>query len=167
MNLKDIIKSQYHASLDMTRRAIERCPAEMWDDQARKNRFWHIAYHALFYTHLYLQPSEADFVPWEKSREDYQFMGALPWPPHDEPEIDESYTQEELLEYQALIREGIDATVDSLDLHGPSGFEWLPFSKIELQFYSIRHLMQHTGELCERLGEEAKVEVDWIGSRPA
>jgi hypothetical protein len=27
-----------------------------------------IAYHALFYTHLYLQPAEADFVPWEHHR---------------------------------------------------------------------------------------------------
>jgi len=27
-----------------------------------------------------------------------------------------------------------------------SGFDWLPFDKLELQFYNIRHIMQHTGE---------------------
>ncbi|MEZ4615731.1 MAG: hypothetical protein R2867_09500 [Caldilineaceae bacterium] len=30
------------------------------------------------------------------------------------------------------------------DLSAPSGFSWLPFTKFELQIYSIRHLQQHT-----------------------
>ena len=41
--------------------------------------------------------------------------------------------------------------VTQLDLEAHSGFEWLPFGKLELQIYSIRHLQQHTGELMERL----------------
>jgi hypothetical protein len=38
--------------------------------------------------------------------------------------------------------------------------------KLELQFYTIRHLQQHTGELCERLGTEAGIEIGWVGMRP-
>ncbi|MEZ4515671.1 MAG: hypothetical protein R3C44_02140 [Chloroflexota bacterium] len=38
-----------------------------------------MVYHALFYTHLYVYPTEADFVPWEKRRPDIQFMGHTPW----------------------------------------------------------------------------------------
>ena len=44
-----------------------------------------------------------------------------------------------------------------------SGFSWLPFGKLELQFYSIRHVQHHTGELCERLGTTGDIEVGWVG----
>ena len=36
---------------------------------------------ANLYTHLYLQTTEADFVPWAKHRDEYQSLGPLPWPP--------------------------------------------------------------------------------------
>ncbi len=36
-------------------------------------------------------------------------------------------------------------------------------SKAELQIYTIRHLQQHIGELMERLGSRAEVDVDWAG----
>jgi hypothetical protein len=42
----------------------------------------------------------------------------------------------------------------------------LPFTKLELQFYTIRHIQQHTGELMERLGERAKLEFKWVGRKP-
>jgi hypothetical protein len=57
--------------------------------------------------------------------------------------------------------------VDSLDLKAESGFYWLPFDKLELQFYNIRHVQQHTGELCERLGARGDLQVDWVGMKPA
>jgi hypothetical protein len=55
--------------------------------------------------------------------------------------------------------------VESLELEGESGFDWLPFNKLEVQIYNIRHLQQHAGELCERLGEGEGIEVDWIGMK--
>jgi hypothetical protein len=56
--------------------------------------------------------------------------------------------------------------VDALDLEGASGFYWLPFDKLELQFYNIRHVQHHTGELYERLGATEDVELDWVGIGP-
>jgi hypothetical protein len=53
--------------------------------------------------------------------------------------------------------------VPQLNLEAASGFDWLPFGKLELQFYTIRHIQQHTGELMERLGSRAGVEVNWVG----
>jgi hypothetical protein len=41
-------------------RSIEKCPDRLWNDPADKNKFWHVAYHALFYTHLYLQMEIAE-----------------------------------------------------------------------------------------------------------
>jgi hypothetical protein len=52
-------------------------------------------------------------------------------------------------------------------MDGPSGFYWIPMNKLELQFYNIRHLQHHTGELCERLGKTGAVEIGWIGTKPS
>ena len=135
----------------------------MWDDGHHTNLFWHIAYHALFYTHLYLQPTEEEFDPWAGHRENYQFMGRLPWPPHEEPEIGEPYSGEDVLAYLEHCCQQVETQVPKLDLNAPSGFYWIPLNKMELQFYNIRHLQHHTGELCERLGERGDVQIGWVG----
>ncbi|MCP4363089.1 MAG: DinB family protein [Chloroflexi bacterium] len=163
MEIKTVIKSQYLAALEMLKQVIEKCPESLWADPVYKNQFWHVAYHMLFYTHLYLQPTEADFVPWEKHQENYNFMGPTPWPPHEPPVIDEPYNREDVLAYVAHCQAQVKTVVDGLNLEGESGFDWLPMSKLELQFYSIRHLMLHTGELAERIGQAADQDVDWVG----
>jgi hypothetical protein len=167
MDIKSVIKSQYLASLAMLRQAIEKCPDSLWNDPQDKNKFWHVAYHAIFYVHLYIHPTEEDFIPWEKHREEYEFMGPIPWPPHREPEIGDPFTKQEVLEYLEYCQQKVGEILPTLDLHAESGFSWLPFSKIELQFYNIRHLMQHTGELCERLGNRMNIDVGWVGMTPA
>jgi hypothetical protein len=53
--------------------------------------------------------------------------------------------------------------VPQLKWEGPSGFEWLPFGKLELQVSSLRRSQQHTAELMERLGSRAGIHVDWAG----
>ena len=55
-----------------------------------------------------------------------------------------------MLEYLDLCRQQVDMRTRQLDLDASSGFQWLPFGKLELQFYTIRHLQQHAGELMER-----------------
>ena len=156
MDIKDIIQSQYLAALEMLSGAVNQCPEGLWEDPTYKNRFWHVAYHALFYTHLYLQPSEGDFVPWAKNRPGYNQM----------EEAGEPYTKAEILEYFEVCRKQVLEQVPALQLNGPSGFYWLPFSKLELQFYTIRHIQQHCGELCERLGVVENIDVDWVGTMP-
>jgi hypothetical protein len=167
MNLPDIIISQYQAALEMLKQAVTKCPEPLWSSPEDKNKFWHIAYHAIFYTHLYLQDGEATFTPWSKHRPEYQFMGQTPWPPHLPPQIDEPLSRETVLEYLAFCQVQVAERVPLLDLDAASGFDWLPFSKLELQFYNLRHLQQHTGELMERLGCRAGVDVDWVGSNPS
>src|SRR5437667_12873733 len=64
--LRSALKSQYHATLAMLRTAIRRCPDDLWTARSdHANPFWRIAYHTLFYTHLYLQPNNRVFRPWE------------------------------------------------------------------------------------------------------
>ena len=163
MDILSIFRSQYYATLAMLKQAISVCPADLWDDHQDRNRFWHLSYHALFYTHLYLSTSDDKFVAWDNHREDYQFLGLKPWPPHDLPQIGEPYTPEETLAYLDFCWKYVDAQLTELNLEAPSGFSWQPFNKFELQIYNIRHLQQHTGELMERLGSRAQIDVNWVG----
>lgn len=167
MNLSPIIQSQYLAALEMLRRTIQKCPDTLWNDEADKNRFWLLSYHVLFYTHLYLQPTIQDFKLWEKGRENVELMGRRPWPPHEEVEIGEPYTQEEILEYLAFCEAQVKTHTPGLDPDAPSGFEWIPLTKLELQFYNLRHLMLHTGELSERLWAKCGIEGSWVGEAHA
>ncbi len=164
MDTKAVVRSQYLAALEMLKQAVDKCPPALWAAAEDRNKFWHVAYHALFYTHLYLQDVEKDFRPWENHRDQYQFMGQVPWPPHDPPKIGEPYTREQVLDYLAFVQKQVRERLPALDLEAASGFEWLPFGKLELQFYTIRHLQHHAAELYERLGARAGVDLDWIGT---
>jgi hypothetical protein len=158
-----IIRSQYLATLAMLQQAVEKCPDELWNYADDKVKFWHIAYHSLFYTHLYLANTGGEFVPWAKHRADYAYMGPIFWENNRLPKIGEPYQKTEILEYVAFCRQQVNQLVPTLDLAAPSGFDWLPMTKFELQIYNIRHLQQHAGELMERLGSRANVEVNWVG----
>lgn len=157
MSQKTVIQSQYLAALAMLRQAVEKCPADLWIDPAYKNQTWNIAYHALVYVHFYLHEKEETFAPWPKHRQEARYFS------FGEGEDVQPYTQAEILEFIAYIETQLDALVNALDLEAESGFHWLPFNKLELQFYNIRHLMLHTGELAERVWQAAGEEVGWVG----
>jgi hypothetical protein len=142
--------------------AIEMCPESLWLAPEYPNRFWRVAYHALFYTHLYLQPGEAGFHPWAKHKPDYQNLGSRPWAPGETPAIGTPYTKAEVLEYQEICCAEVEARVPTLDLGSASGFHWLPFNIMELQFYNIRHLQHHTGQLADRLRTVTDTGITWV-----
>jgi hypothetical protein len=166
MDPKTVIKSQYRAALAMLRQAIDACPDDVWAAPTAppQNAVWRVAYHALFYTQLYLQPREEDFRPWRGHREQSHYLGALPWPPHDKPKACDPYTKAEVLSYLDDLVGNIGPLVDAVDLDAESGFRWLPFTKLELQVYNIRHVQQHTGEVSERLASRG-MELDWVDAR--
>jgi hypothetical protein len=159
MDIQSAVSSQYLASLAMLQQAVERCPESLWDSPADANKSWRLAYHVLFFTHLYLQKTIDDFQPWEKHWPKAEEMGkdAEPGP---------AYSKTDILDFLDFCRsEAVEASA-LLDPQSPSGFYWLPFSKLELQFYNIRHLQQHTGELMERLGARAGISCDWVSKAP-
>jgi DinB superfamily len=150
------ILSQYRAALTMLRQAIELCPDDLWNDARYRNRYWHVAYHALFYAHLYVNVSLAEFTAWEKHREECRMLGGP-------VERIEPYSKGELLEYLQICLAEIEDKVPRLALDGPSGFDWLPFSRLEVHIYNIGHMHQHTGQLGERLRAVCDVGIKWVG----
>jgi hypothetical protein len=149
MHLHKTICSQYLAALAMLKQVIVSCPEALWDAPGKQDKFWRKSYHVLFYTHLYLQNAEKDFVPWEK---------------HRDPDGEVPFAKMEVLEYLSFVEKQVADHVPATNLEAESGFHWLPFDKLELQFYNIRHIQQHTGELYERLGTHETIELGWVST---
>ncbi len=154
------LKSQYHATLSMHKSCIESCPEDLWQDPSFKNRFWHISFHTIFYTHLYLHDSENHFEAWENHLEQYEY---LKYRSDNYPTDKAIYSKEDLLEYLELCQARVDSYLASVNFSEPSGFSWLPFNKLELHLYNIRHAQHHTGQLGDRLRESADIGVRWVG----
>ncbi|MEQ1910733.1 MAG: hypothetical protein ABMA15_18075 [Vicinamibacterales bacterium] len=165
--LSAILKSQYRASLAMLREAIEKCPEDLWYSAVPTNAFWQVAYHALFFAHLYSQPNEEAFRPWTRHQSDVQHPDGIPGPPDPDsrlPLIPRPYSKADALEYCAWCEGMIDAAVDILDLSSADcGFSWYSVSKLEHQIVNIRHIQHHTAQLADRLRAATGDGVRWHG----
>jgi len=155
MDIPAILISQYLASLEMLKQTITLCPQAIWNSASDKNKFWQVAYHALYFTHEYLADSVETFTAWVKHREVYDF---------DESQIFEPYDKDTILEYLAFCQQHVRDRVPRLMLEELDGHGRL-MTTLELQIYSIRHIMQHSGELMERLGTRTGAEIDWVGRK--
>lgn len=168
------ITRQYRATLAMFREAVARCPEGTWTDRGPVNPTWRIAYHALYFTHLYLQPGERHFQPWEKHQTWIQYMDDDPGEldlddflelPERPEQTGEPYTRAEILEYCDVVDAGVRAWVEALDLTSlDDGFSWhVPQrSRFEQQVANLRHLQLHTTQIADRLGQGNAPE--WVGS---
>jgi hypothetical protein len=167
-SLRLILKSQYHAGLAMLKEAIERCPDDVWLSTKQRNAFWQIAYHALFFTHLYLHSGVSAFQPWKEHQSAVQHPGGIPGPPKPGstlPLVPEPYTRAQVLAYWDICDQMVDSAVDALDLHSSqSGFPWYRMSKLEHQFVNLRHLQHHAAQLADRLRAALDIGIRWVGA---
>ena len=165
--LRLVLKSQYHAGLAMLREAIEMCPDHVWLSAQQRNAFWQIAYHVLFYTHLYLQKDVASFRSWAGHQSRVQHQDGIPGAPDPQstlPLIPEPYTRAQALAYWDVCNRMVDSAVDELDLHSPQcGFPWYRMSTLEHQLVNLRHLQHHAAQLADRLRAALDVGIRWVG----
>ncbi|MBX3114484.1 MAG: hypothetical protein KF836_07955 [Fimbriimonadaceae bacterium] len=160
MNIKSALKGQYRAALKMLRQCIEACPQELWLSGEHPRNYWRIAYHALFYAHLYAMPTHEHFIAWAKHKPDIECLWEAP--PHEA-----AYSQSEELEYLEFIDHHIDEWVDALDLESQeTGFPWYKnMSKLDHQIMNVRHIQGHVGQLSELLMANG-IDIDWVGKHP-
>jgi hypothetical protein len=168
--LRPILKSQYHASLAMLKDAIDKCPDDVWLDDRVTNRIWQIAYHVLYYTHLYLHVSLESATPWAGHHEGVQYPSALPNPRLEVdqalPKFAAPYSKAQVLELWAICDGMVDGAVEGFDLDSAEcGFWWYKMGKLEHQFVNIRHIQHHTAQLADRLRVAKDVGVPWVGMR--
>jgi hypothetical protein len=168
--LRPILKSQYHAGFAMLKEAIERCPDDLWMSKQHRNAFWQVAYHALYFTHLYLMSDLSAFRPWAEHQSATQNPDGIPGPPEPGstvPLVPEPYTRSQALTYWDICDTMVDGAVDALDLHNPQcGFPWYKMSKLEHQLVNLRHLQHHAAQLADRLRAALDIGVRWVGGGP-
>ena len=161
--VKQILTAQYEGSLAMFNRCIEACPPEHWEGKIAQGTFRWVAYHALFFTDLYLSPSNESF-----ELRDLHSRGG------DErrPDASPGLSKDDTLTYIPLCRQKIYeslATETEESLAGPSGFFWYEITRGEMHLVNIRHIQHHTGQLSaylRRVDEQFKdpKTLRWIGS---
>lgn len=154
MDITAALISQYLASLEMLKQTLIQCPEPVWNAPGDVNKFWHTAYHALYFVDEYLQYPPTAVTPWSQHRAGWE---DFPAPPDGE-----FHDKATLLEYLAYCQQQVAERLPHLDLEAPDAHG--PLTMFELQVYSIRHIMQHTGELLERLAAHSGAQIDWVGS---
>ena len=103
--------NQYGAALKMLEYAIEKCQSEQWTAKVGQVSFWHVSYHVLFCTDMYLSASMAEFRPQPFHRESYNFLEREPWPPFKKVIADQAYDKPTLLGYVATCRSKVIESV--------------------------------------------------------
>jgi hypothetical protein len=167
MELREALKEQYHAGLAMLAECVEKCTEGTWLEGEQPRTFGSIAFHAAFFTHLYLGQNEEAFEPWPGRREGiHPGLWHQPWAvePYELPEGAESYRKNEILDYLRFVDGLVDPTVDQLNLDADeTGFSWYPnMSKLSHELMNLRHLQGHAGQLSELLMARG-IDTDWVG----
>lgn len=163
------LTSQLRAALAMLRQAVERCPDDLWDREGDLARSWQIAYHALFFAHLYAQPRSEDFVPWAHHVANVQYDDGIPGPPDPKSELPlvaPAYTKAQILAYWEECDRLVGRAIGACDVaSASSGFSWYPIPKLEHLILNVRHVEHHVAQLAARLRSEADVGIDWVGAK--
>jgi len=158
----DMVTSQIRAALKMLRSTIEACPAGLWNRKTDQNRFWAIAYHAIYHAHLYLFPSEDAFVPYDRTVKGKDGFGRThlgDWPDLTEEDV---YAKADVLAYCDHVDSLVSDLVASAPFDAPSGFPWLPFTRGEAHLDNLRHIQHHAGQLAERLRQSCDTGTQWV-----
>lgn len=181
MDVRAALKDQYHAGLAMLADCIRQCPPDLWaapnppkEEGGMERSFWRIAFHAIYFTHLYLVQEEAAFEapPSDLAvtrRADFEALWHAPWAlePYELPAATEPCPKEEILAYVDHVVSLIDPTVDALDLgREDCGFSWYKqISKLSHELLNLRHLQGHVGQLSELLMLRG-IDTRWLSRRP-
>jgi len=156
--LQNILRGQYGGSLKMLENAVGVCPDDLWLENAGATPFWHVAFHTLFFADLYVSGSLDGFAPPEPfGMTEIDPKGTLP---------DRPYTKAKIIVYISHCREKVSNIVPSIDENkdaASADFAWLRCSFLELQFYNIRHIQHHVGQLNLILRQQLDYHAPWVG----
>ena len=160
------VSSQFVAALRMLPSTIENCPEKLWDRESDRNRFWAIAYHTIFYAHLYLSPSQKVFEPFERNVPGHACFGRTHLGSWKKLGPDDVFSKTDILAYCDHVIGRVGNLVASTPFDAPSGFHWLEFTKGEAHLYNLRHIQHHAGQLADRLRQECNIGTPWVRAEP-
>ena len=164
---KKCLLGQFGASLSVLNQCIVQCPDERWEGLVGNHAFWHVAYHTLFFTDLYLSPDEGSFEPPRFYREDYHFFGQKPWPPYEKVVADDPYPKATIIEYVEICRGKAARSIEeetAESLAGPCGFWWYKVPRGEFHLINIRHIQHHAAQMSLYLRNSAGIGIEWVAT---
>jgi hypothetical protein len=164
-----LIGRQFAAAIQTLQQAIEACPDDLWDDRSDGSPFWHLAYHALFFTDLYLSHDEKAFQARDYHEDkahflpgDYREFGGVVTTPA------KAFTKDQLIDYSGHCLRKCEETFEKLTDERAlerCGFWWYELNVGEFMLNNLRHLQHHSGQLALLLRRHADVGIDWLGTR--
>lgn len=162
---KTLIAQQYEAAFCMLARCVDRCPETGWNEPVASLKFCQAAFHAVFFTDLYLGPDVTALreQPFHRLHvsifADYEEL---------EPRRQQALYEKPFIQaYLAHCRDKaarVIAAETNESLAQRAGFDWLKFSRGELHVCNIRHLQHHAAQLSLRLRIDYDEQIPWVGS---
>lgn len=146
-----ILLSQYRAALGMLRDVTEKVPDSEWDSKEYNNPNWQLIYHTIWSAKLYISASYETFEPFEGAIEGAESLGGDKDWENSEVEVIGLNSKQELLEFIQEVEQNLESSLKQLPLEADSGFEWYPYSRLELHLNTIRHIQHHTAQVIEQL----------------
>lgn len=163
--LPELLAHQYEAALCTLHLAIVRCPDADWPKPVANLKFCQAAFHAVFFTDVYLQPSEdIDALKAQAFHRDHAADFRDYEELEDRPQV-LMYAKPFVLDYLQHARRKARQTIERESagaLAGPSGFRRRTFSRAELHVYNIRHIQHHAAQLSLRLRLNCGIDIPWV-----
>ncbi|MBI5837086.1 MAG: DinB family protein [Candidatus Eisenbacteria bacterium] len=158
---RELLWSQFGASIDMLGNAMRACPDALWADRTRQPEFWYVAFHTLFWLDYYLYGREEGFAPPPPyTLDEMDPAGLMPERP---------YTKEELLAYLASGRRKCREAIGALTPEGAAarcGIERRNMNVAELHLYNLRHVQHHAAQLNLILRQATDSAPRWVSRAP-
>lgn len=156
---------QFQAAFAMLDRCVDHCPASQWESPVVNLKFCQVAFHALFFTDVYLGVDLKSLREQSFHREhpelfaDYEEL-------EDRPQ-QQIYSKDDAKMYLQHCRDKAEAVIGGeteASLAMTPGFDWLEFSRAEVHLYNLRHLNHHIAQLSMRLRMGTGDGVAWVKS---
>lgn len=161
--LKEGLWSQFGASIDMLKNAIERCPEDYWNTN---KKFFYNVYHCIVFLDYYLT------VPAKKISSPLPFTitgpDQVPKDAIDDVVPDRIYSRQELLGYLLACREKCHSLIISLTEEKLND-RWVEvdgnrnYSVLEILLYNMRHVQHHVAQLNLLLRQGINDAPNWVG----
>lgn len=153
-SLKEMLRNQFIASIDMLENSIKACPEDLWDTDSK---FWYISYHTLFFLDYYLTIEADNFSPpLPFSLSEFDSEGIMP---------ERTYTKEELLTYLNHCRRKCYDLISGITPENSDRRfvnEYRNYNIFEILLYNMRHVQHHMAQLNLLLRQNGNEAPDWV-----
>lgn len=162
---QSVITDQLDAAFAMLDECVENCPDELWHEPVAEWKFCQVAFHALFFSDVYLGKNLDSLYEQPFHRQHADEFGDYEDLKPERPRA--TYEKVFVRTYSRHCRgkaKAVLAAETEESLARRPGFDWLDFSRAEVHVYNIRHLHHHAAQLSLHLRRLTGEGASWQSS---